>query len=754
MKHIIAGWVVALVFQATAGENGFALYTFESGDVPAAAAATNAALSVESGALKVVFRPDVQRSGVRFSPAEPWDCKWLGNYHLSARISNPGDDSVYIHCVVESAGGGSVRRAVNIPAGGSGRYYFELAGPGLGIDYGLRDDPPSFTGCGTRMIIKGGKYAADFSRVKSIRFYTERQIDPHTLIFDDIRISESPPGDPNYMTGLVDRFGQAAKIDYPGKIHSEEELRQVALDELRALAVSRPMSDRSTFGGWKEGPWLEATGYFRAEKVGGKWALVDPEGYLFFSSGIANIRMANTSTITGIDFRDDAVRYVDPEDVTPEDSLGIVPPSDAIRKTRYVSSELRHKMFNWLPDYSDPLAKYYGYRRSAHKGPVKHGEVFSFYLANLERRYGEPRPGFAVSKWRDVTIDRMIDWGFTSAGNWVDPEFYQNNRLPYFANGWIIGDFKTVSSGYDYWRPLPDPFDPEFERRAKLTLEVVADEVLGSPWCVGVFVDNEMSWGSMESNRKRYGVVLHALSRAASDCPAKAEFMKLLKAEYPTLGKLNAAWNTELTGWNELEQGVDLYDAEFSEGMLADFSMLSEAFATQYFSIVHDALAGVLPNHMYMGCRLTMWGMTTEVWKAARKYCDVMSYNFYGMGIGPKTWAFLEEVDRPTVIGEFHMGATDSGFFHPGLIHATDQKDRARMWKEYMESVRDNPYFVGAHWFQYIDSPITGRAHDGENYNIGFVRVTDVPYPHLVKAAKEFHCTLYETRYGDVKEAK
>ena len=49
-------------------------------------------------------------------------------------------------------------------------------------------------------------------------------------------------------------------------------------------------ADRSKFGGWKDGPRLEATGYFRTEKVNGKWALVDPEGYLYFALGLANVR--------------------------------------------------------------------------------------------------------------------------------------------------------------------------------------------------------------------------------------------------------------------------------------------------------------------------------------------------------------------------------------------------------------------------------------------------------------------------------
>ena len=79
---------------------------------------------------------------------------------------------------------------------------------------------------------------------------------------------------------------------------------------------------------------------------------------------------------------------------------------------------------------------------------------------------------------------------------------------------------------------------------------------------------------------------------------------------------------------------------------------------------------------------------------------------------------------------------------------AADQNDRARMYKDYLRSVIDNPYFVGAHWFQYIDSPVSGRAHDGENYNVGFVTNTDVPYSPMVKAAKEINSELYPRRFG------
>ena len=41
-----------------------------------------------------------------------------------------------------------------------------------------------------------------------------------------------------------------------------------------------------TYGGWKAGPQLAASGRFRTEKHDGRWWLVDPEGRLFWSHGI------------------------------------------------------------------------------------------------------------------------------------------------------------------------------------------------------------------------------------------------------------------------------------------------------------------------------------------------------------------------------------------------------------------------------------------------------------------------------------
>ncbi|MBK1880067.1 hypothetical protein [Pelagicoccus mobilis] len=760
-NYAVLGGSVLLGIVSSANASGLVeLSSFEGREGEPVFRAIDADARVVSGkgvtdgkkALRVDFKADKKTSVVEFKTDEVWNCKGLGAYHMQFEATNPGDRSINLQVSLRAGSGAGWNRAVSIPAKSSGSYYFELVGEGVSEDFGMRDDPPTMNIDATKMVSMGFKRKGDFTSVKQVRFFVRNNLFDKSLILDNIRFVSSPERDPNALLGFVDAFGQNASVDFEHKVQSEEHMKELADAELRALAVSAPMKDRSIWGGWKEGPKLEGTGFFRTEKVGGKWAIVDPEGYLFFSSGIANVRMANTSTFTGVDYRDDSVRYIDPEDVTPEDSQGIVAVPREIKEDDFVSNEMRRNLFTWLPDYDDKLAKHYSYRRKTHHGPVPHGQTFSFYQANLERRYGETYPNSFIAKWRDVTLDRMLDWGFTSFGNWAAAEFYHSKRFPYFANGWIIGEYATLSSGNDYWGAMPDPFDPEFARRARVTTETIAEEVLGSPWCIGVFIDNEMSWGNENSVRSRYALALDAISKAEAESPAKAAFMKTLKKKHRGIAKLNKAWGTEIASWGELAKGVPFQDSQLSDGMVEDLSVLMESYARQYFEVVSGALKDVLPNHMYLGPRLTTWGMTREVRKAAVDYVDVMGVNYYREDVGTADWGFLEEIDMPCLIGEFHMGSSDTGCPHPGIIHASDVKDRARMWTDYMKSVIDNPYLVGAHWFQYIDSPITGRAHDGENYNVGFVTQADVPYPNLVAAARKLHAELYQRKYGELKE--
>ena len=703
----------------------------------------------ENTLLELSLLSDEKISGIEFAESNDWNLDPTKAYCLVFDAKSVGDESTFLTVDATNSEGISTRRIVNVHSGEIKSYFFELTTQSKDINSGLRDTPVAWNTKAIPMKINGLLHPVDFSSLHSIRIYRAQGLHDKTLVIDNIRIIESPERDPLQLVGIVDKFGQNAKMDFPIKINSDEELRQEAELELKSLSEYTLMPDRSQYGGWKNGPKLEATGFFRKEKFNGKWALVDPEGYLFFSIGLANVRMANSTTYTGIDYKDENLKHRDPEDVTPEDSKGIVEVPASIMKTGYVIDSLRNNMFLELPSFDDALANHYSYRKESHFGPIEHGQTFSFYRANLERRYGESYPNSFIDKWLEVTENRMRNWGFTSFGNWIDPAFYERNKLPYFANGWIIGDFQKVYSGSDYWGPMPDPFDPEFERRAKMSIRTVSEEVKNNPWCIGVFIDNERSWGKEGSIADHYGLVLDGLSKDNSSY-LKQEYMKYLQKKYGSITALNSSWQTTFSSWGEIKKGVNFKKQDtFSAPMVEDLSFMLEIFATRYFEVVHDALEEEMPNHMYLGCRFAVWGITPEVRKSAAKFVDVFSYNYYKEGIGKKYWKFLEEIDMPTLIGEYHMGASDSGLFHSGLVHASNQKDRAKMWSDYAYSVIDNPYLVGAHWFQYLDSPISGRAHDGENYNVGFVSNTDIPYPEMIKMAKEINSGLYKRRFGN-----
>jgi agarase len=81
--------------------------------------------------------------------------------------------------------------------------------------------------------------------------------------------------------------------------------------------------------------------------------------------------------------------------------------------------------------------------------------------------------------------------------------------------------------------------------------------------------------------------------------------------------------------------------------------------------------------------------------------------------------------------------------FHTGLVPVADQEARARAYKEYVQGALRHRQFVGCHWFQYKDEPVTGRVYDEENYQIGFVDVADTPYAETVRACREVGEELY-----------
>ncbi len=120
----------------------------------------------------------------------------------------------------------------------------------------------------------------------------------------------------------------------------------------------------SPYGGWADRK-IEGTGFFRTEKIDGRWWFVDPEGYLFFCTGLNSIRWGS-----------------------PKDRSVTAPP---IVESRWASPQawaheavgfLRTNSFNVVGPWSDPLLL-----KTEHKRPQPWTTVI-YMMYPFGRRFG------------------------------------------------------------------------------------------------------------------------------------------------------------------------------------------------------------------------------------------------------------------------------------------------------------------------------------------------------------------------------
>jgi hypothetical protein len=597
---------------------------------------------------------------------------------ICIRIDNPGGDG--------EKGSNTARTLVE--AGSTKTFECRFKTPDMaGPFWGMRGVPELGP-------LPGGS-EIDPAKIAAFQFFLAMPEEPKTLILDNIRLfGGGAAAVKNVPLPFVDQFGQYKHTDWSGKIHSEAELKEKSAEEAEHLKQMAQLPNRTEVGGWAEGPQRKATGWFRTEKVEGKWWLVTPQGRLFFSTGI-----------------------------------------DCVGTWEQTFVEGRDTWFDWLPEEGSPAAQFYGHAKEVHSmaEPINgEGRTFGFYRSNLLLKYGEDWP----QQWQERTIDRLRSWGFNTVGNWSDANLMKQSQIPFVANAGISGNHRKVEGGSGYWGKMHDVYDPEFARSVENSLGWATRSFSGNPLCIGYCVDNELAWGSDQDK----AIAVWALNSPA-DQPARLAFVNGLRMQYGSLEALNTAWGTEAETWEELRAPW-----EKNETCKQDLDAFVYRFSKRYFGTIDHYLGQLAPHHLYLGARFSGWNR--ESVRAAAEECDAVSFNIYRETVDPDHYRILEELDCPAIIGEFHFGALDRGMFHTGLVAAKDQEDRAAKYERYVESVADHPNFIGCHWFQYVDEPITGRNFDGENYNIGFVTIVDQPYPEMVESARRVHEAVYERRWS------
>lgn len=497
------------------------------------------------------------------------------------------------------------------------------------------------------------------------------------------RITDADPFFP-----FIDSLGQYLHKNWVDKTHSVKELEiNRGKEQLMEIAHHRETPGWDKYGGWADGPQVEPTGFFRTQKYEGKWWLVDPDGRLFFSQGIDCIGAADSTPI-----------------------------------------EERENWFSDFPGRQPEFAPFlsHAYVLLGHyEGRTV--QTFSFSQANLRRKYG--------ADWREaypVFVQRRLRrWGINTIGNWSERSVSRLRHTPY-TDSIGSGGARMIEGSEGYWGKFPDVFDAKFAESVRQSMAGKTADSAGDPWCIGYFSDNEMSWGDETS------LAIGAL-RSPPDQPAKQAFIGDLQTKYGSIENLNKAWGASYASWDSLRQNREAPDKARAS---ADLSGFYTRAAEQYFRTVRDAVKAVAPHQLYLGCRFAWVNHLAAA--AAAKYCDVVSYNIYRRSVAD--FKFDGGADVPLLIGEFHFGALDRGLFHTGLVPTDNQAARADAYRDYVLSAARHPQFVGCHWFQYQDEPVTGRSWDGENYQIGFVDVADTPYVEMVTASREVAAKLYPTR--------
>lgn len=693
MKSLV---LCALLPVALWAQDSLVLFDFEQGpslDTIAQRSVRAAYESVDGGrALRIASTTREDWPGLTLLPP---DGKWDGAAFafIEMDVANLGDKAMQVCLRVDNPGADGVKNCltgrIELKPGESGTLRQELtrrrpvAPP---IEFiGMRGNPFG---------APDGPRTIDPANITALLVFVAKPTAEHQFRVDNIRLTGTyqPPAAAGAewtretFLPFIDTFGQYIHKDWPGKTHSLADLHARRDAEAAELAGQPGPGDWNAYGGWTGGPQFTATGFFRVQPHAGKWWLVDPEGRLFFSHGVDCVRAG---------------------DMTPLDE--------------------RDGWFQNLPAGPE-YERFYG-----QAGNVVHGHYkgrrprcFDFTPANLLRKY-EGADWFG--RFAETTHRRLRAWGVNTIANWSDSRIYRMQRTPYTATVHFGG--KVLAGSEGYWGQFRDVFDPDFKAQIEAAMQRQADSVR-DPWCIGFFVDNELSWGNETS-------LAEATLASPANQPAKQVFLADLKAKYGDIARLNEAWGTEHVSWNTLLASTTPPDrARAREDLVAFYRKTAET----YFRTIRDAVKAAAPNHLYLGCRFA-W-VNDVVAKVSAQFCDVVSYNLYRDDVS--NFRFPGGQDVPLIIGEFHFGALDRGLFHTGLRPTKDQNERAARYESYVRGVLRHPQFVGCHWFKYMDQPATGRALDGENYQIGFVDLVDTPYPETIAAVRKVGYDMYRYR--------
>lgn len=351
---------------------------------------------------------------------------------------------------------------------------------------------------------------------------------------------------------------------------------------------------------------------------------------------------------------------------------------------------------------------------------------------NLKIKYGKQN---YLAEFYRVLAMRLSAWGVNTIGNWGASEFMITGKIPYVMTlGERIKGIPVLGGKGSFY----DVYAPEFEAvmgnilKIRAAKDAMAAKSLTDPMCIGYFIDNEL----------KFKDIIRGVMTGTSSRHAKTEFRKDLLKKYGNIEKLNSAWKSGYKNWDDFV-GCTALPKQRTKDFRKDSDIFYAKFVARYFEICRKGIKTTAPHRLYLGSRFVGFRQPDSLWKAAAAHCDVVSVNTYCNSVHNVNRSDFR--GKPVLIGEFHFGTYDRGMFSASLCPVGDQNERAVSLIRFIQGALMVPEFVGAHYFQFRDQPLTGR-YDGEGYQIGFADVADTPYPEMTAAAREIGSNMYSYR--------
>jgi len=276
--------------------------------------------------------------------------------------------------------------------------------------------------------------------IDSIGFRMLCPINNPELEIRNITLSVDDPGD-EYLGEIpvIDEFGQSNLVDYPEKIRSLEQLRAEWAAEDKELENIPNDYNYSRYGGYMQ-KQVKATGFFRVEKVNGRWWFVDPDGYLYLHVAASGIGAGQGGNIRDIDKRGESwVKEMPPEHL----------------------------------------------RQTNNQGQGRQSSSVNFGIWNLYRRYGGED---FRAKALETNIKRMEKLGINVGSQNMASVGKPKPYTPYLRN---LGMENELMG-------LADVYAPRWAAMVDSSLKTQLPPEKDNPWIIGYFVGNEPGWQKKE----------------------------------------------------------------------------------------------------------------------------------------------------------------------------------------------------------------------------------------------------------------